>query len=91
MTEYTPYQRKVINRYYDHRDGIMLNKLQEIVTELYLAETEKQKDRLWKRADKAVKALQVPEALREHILVARRVDVLARNVRDWLEQAKTKK
>ncbi len=40
MPDYTPHQRKVIESYYDRRDEIMLTKLEETVTELFLAESE---------------------------------------------------
>jgi len=88
MTDYTPYQRKIIDRYYDHRDEIMLGKLQEIVTELYLAEGERKLDQLWKQAGKAMKALKIPQPIHDHILATRKADVLARNVRDWLDHVR---
>ena len=37
MAEYSKYQQKVIKRYYDNRDSIALQRVQELVTELYLA------------------------------------------------------
>ena len=39
--EYSKYQTDVISSYYNNLDTIMLQKLGEIVTELYLADTEK--------------------------------------------------
>ena len=88
MPDYTPHQKKIIERYYDHRDEIMLGKLQEIVTDLFLAETEKKVDQLWKRAEKAMAALKVKESVAKHLLEQRKVEPLARNVREWLEQAR---
>jgi hypothetical protein len=41
MADYTKYQQKVIQRYYDHRDGIALQRVQELVTELFLSEGKK--------------------------------------------------
>lgn len=38
MTDYTPYQQKIIKRYYDNQDSIQLQRLSELVGELYLAE-----------------------------------------------------
>jgi hypothetical protein len=38
---YTKYQQKVIERYYENRDSIALQRLQELVTELYLSEGKK--------------------------------------------------
>jgi hypothetical protein len=88
MTDYTRHQKKIIERYYDRRDEIMLGKLQEIVTELYLAESDAKRDQLWKRAEKAMKALKVPDAIVKHILAQAKPEILAKNVRQWLQDAR---
>jgi len=85
--EYSSHQRKVIQRYYDNRDVIMLQKLQELVTELYLAKDGPKEDRLWERAEKAMSNLKVKPGLMEHIMQKRSVEVLAANVQDWLKQS----
>jgi hypothetical protein len=41
MAEYSKYQQKLIQRYYDNRDDIALQRVQELVTELYLSEGKK--------------------------------------------------
>jgi hypothetical protein len=41
MAEFTKYQQKVIQRYYDNRDDIALQRVSELITELYLAEGKK--------------------------------------------------
>lgn len=41
MAEFTKYQQKLIQRYYDHRGDIALTRVQELVTELYLSEGKK--------------------------------------------------
>lgn len=87
MPDYTRHQKKIIERYYDRRDEIMLGKLQEIVTDLYLAETDAKRDQLWKRAEKAMKALKVPDTVVKHILAKAKPEVLAKNVRQWLQDA----
>ncbi len=85
MGDFTPHQRKIIERYYDRRDEIMLGRLQEIVTDLYLAERQIRLDRLWNRARKAMDTLKVPAGIVEHILTQRDPETLARNLRGWLE------
>jgi len=85
MPDYTRHQKKIIERYYDRREEIMLVKLQEIVTELYLAETDAKRDQLWKRAEKAMKALKVPEPLAQHILTQAKPEILAKNLHGWLQ------
>ncbi|MFH1109621.1 MAG: hypothetical protein V1790_10565 [Planctomycetota bacterium] len=85
MPDYTRHQKKIIERYYGRREEIMLVKLQEIVTELYLAETDAKRDQLWKRAEKAMKALKVPESVAQHILTQAKPEILAKNLRGWLQ------
>jgi ribosomal protein L29 len=87
MTDRSDYQKKVIERYYDQRDAIMLNRLQELVTELYLADSEKKREQLWKRVQAAMEKLGVKPGLMEHILARRSPETLAENVRDWLRAA----
>lgn len=41
MAEFSKYQRKVIQNYYDNRDTLALQRAQELVTELYLSEGKK--------------------------------------------------
>lgn len=84
--EYSAHQKKVIDRYYENRDTIALGRLQELVTDLYLAESQAKRDRLWEQAAKAMEALKVPPTIMRHILERRDVVVLARNVEDWLKK-----
>lgn len=83
--EYTNYQKKVISAFYEHRDELALTSLQSIVTDLFLADTDKKRARLWERAEKAMLALKVKPAIREHILSKKDVTLLAKNLQDWLK------
>ncbi|HKQ47474.1 MAG TPA: hypothetical protein VJZ71_05355 [Phycisphaerae bacterium] len=83
MPDYSPQQRKIIDRYYDNRDGIMLAKLGELVGELYLADADAKRAKLWDRVAKALKNLKVPEATAAHILKERRPELLASHLKDW--------
>ena len=87
MADHTPYQKKIINAYYDRRDQIMLEKIGALVTELVLADDQRARDRLWKRAEKAMKALKVAPSVVERILTQQDPEVLARNLRNWMEKA----
>lgn len=84
--EYSEYQKNAISQYYDNLDTIMLQKLSELVTELYLAETPAKKDRLWQRAHKAMKNLKIPPKIIEHIIAKKDAVILAKNLKDWLEK-----
>ncbi len=83
MPDYSRHQKGIIQRYYDNREKIMLERLGTIVTELFLVESDKRREALWKRAKKAMDGLKVPPKLAEHILNGRDAEILARNVRDW--------
>jgi len=86
--EYTSYQKDVISRYYENLDAIMLTRLQELVTDLYLAESDAKQDRLWDRTHKALVKLKISPAIIKHIMKTRDVEVLAKNVEDWLKRTK---
>ena len=49
MADYSPYQQKIIKRYYKNYDAIQPQRLAELTAEIYLAEGKKL-DRLWKRS-----------------------------------------
>jgi hypothetical protein len=85
--DYSEHQQNIISRYYSQLDTIMLDKLQQLVSELYLAESDAKKDRLWKRVQAAMESLKVPQPILEHIMAKRDVEVLARNLQDWLKHA----
>lgn len=91
MGDFTPHQKRIIDRYYDHRDEIALSRLEEIVTELYLAGTEKKVEQLWKRVEKAMAALKVPPKESRRILDERQPELLAKSVRAWITQARSAK
>jgi hypothetical protein len=84
--ERTEYQKSVISSYYKNLDAISLERLQGLVSKLYLADTEKKRERLWQRADKAMKNLGVPKSIAEHILEKRDAQILAKNLQDWLKK-----
>ena len=86
MAEYTRNQKKIIERYYDQRDTIMLGKLSELVTELYLADGDRQLDKLWDRVAKAMKNLKIKESTAAHILQQRSPEILATHVKDWMNR-----
>jgi hypothetical protein len=76
------HQRKIVNRYYEHRDTIMVHKLGEIVSELALADDDKARTRLWGRAEKALANMAANEVRVRKILDERDLQGLARLVND---------
>ena len=76
MADYSPYQKKIIQRYYKNLDSIGLAKLQELASEIYLAEGKK-RDRLWKQVEASLAKLSLPPKRIEHILSKRDPKLLA--------------
>lgn len=79
------YQKQIIQNYYKNRDTILLTRLQELVTDLYLAETGIARKRLWKRVEAALAKMEIPPAIKEHILQKKDVQVLAKHLEEWLK------
>ena len=70
MADHTPYQKKIIDRYYRNFDAIKHQQLSELASELYLADGKK-KDRLWQRVEESLKKLEFPEARIAHLMQVR--------------------
>jgi hypothetical protein len=64
---YTPYQQKIIKRYYDNQGAIQQQRLAELVSELYLSEGNK-RPRVWKAIASALEKLGYPAQRIEHLL-----------------------
>jgi hypothetical protein len=88
MPERSEHQKRIIKSYYRNLDGIMLAKLQDLVGQLYLAESDRKRDRLWGRVRKALVNLKIGPDLVEHIVSTRDPKVLAANVEDWLKTSR---
>ncbi len=56
---YTGYQRKVIKNFYDNKDLRLIQKLGELVSNLYVETSEKKKETGWKRIKKMFTDLKV--------------------------------
>jgi uncharacterized protein with PIN domain len=82
--EYSSYQKKVIQNYYQHKDTIVLTRLQELVTELYLAETAVKKKKLWQQVEKALDKIKLKPTAKAHILEKQDVQILAKSLEQWL-------
>ncbi|MEL6897200.1 MAG: hypothetical protein AAFP90_13935 [Planctomycetota bacterium] len=59
MPDFSRHQQKIIKNYYENRDSIALQKAQELVTELYLAEGKKL-EQCWKRMRGHLEKLTIP-------------------------------
>jgi len=67
MAKRSPYQQRVIRDYYKHQDAILIQRLGDLVTDLYLAEG-KSRVRLWKRVTTTLEKLKVPKDQVQHVV-----------------------
>ncbi len=76
--EYSAYQKKLIKRYYENREAIDLQRLQELVTEIYLAQGGKKAERYWEKVQDLLERTDgIDKGLAEAIVANRDVEALA--------------
>ena len=76
MADHTPYQKKIIKRYYDNFDAIALQKLSEAVGEIYLSEGKK-RERSWTQVFGTLERIKFPQGRIDHLRATRDLEVLA--------------
>jgi hypothetical protein len=81
MPDFTPHQQKIIKRYYDNLDTIQLQRLSELVGELYLAEGKK-KQKVWKSVGEAMLKLGLDKARVDHLLKQEKPELIAQVVKE---------
>ncbi len=79
------HQQRIIRNYYEHKDEIMLQRLGELVTDLYLAEGKK-RARLWDRVRAALKNLKIPDPQVEHLVQSDNPTLVANLLKQLLEK-----
>jgi heme oxygenase len=87
MVERTRYQEKVIRNYYENRDAISLQRLQELVTELYLAEG-KAKAKHWKNITAVLEKLKIPADRIQHLVQKDNPALVAKLVEELIAKEK---
>jgi len=83
LDDYTRHQQGIIKRYYRNLDKIQVQRLSELVTELYLAEGKK-RDKLWESATGAMKKLEVPQQRIDHLVQKKDPALLATLVKELM-------
>ncbi len=74
----TPYQQRIVRSYYRNLDQIRADRLQEIVGEIFLAGSEKKRERLWTRVAELLDRGEAPPPEVRGILERRDLEALAR-------------
>ena len=85
MAKRSNYQDRVIRNYYQNRDDIMLQRLGELVTDLFLAEG-KTKTRVWKRVAEILEKLKVPKSEIERLVRSDNPTLVANVLKKLLEK-----
>ena len=78
---YTRYQQNVIRRYYENRETLDVQRLGEIVSELYLTGPGKKADRLWAQAEKMLRRVEANGEWLKKTVKDRNVEQLAEMVK----------
>ncbi len=87
VAEYSKYQQNIIKNYYQNQGAILLQRLGEQVTELYLAEG-KARAKRWKDITKILEKLKVPAARIENLLKRDDPALVAKLLEEMLAQQK---
>ncbi|MBS0207641.1 MAG: hypothetical protein JSS27_01680 [Planctomycetes bacterium] len=87
MAERSKYQESIIRNYYKNIDAVSMQRLQELVGELYLAEG-KSRAKVWERIVGALEKLKVPASRIEHLKKADNPALLAKLVEELLAKEK---
>jgi hypothetical protein len=81
MTDFTPYQQKIIKRYYDNQGQIKHQRLAELVSELFLAKGKKL-EHAWQQAATAMQVLGISQSRIDHLLKKRQPALMAELVQE---------
>ena len=76
MPQRSRFQNKVIRNYYENRENIAIQRLQELVTELYLSEGKKRKQN-WKHVETHLAKMGVKQKTIEHLVAQDNPELVA--------------
>ena len=83
MAEHSKYQQRIIKNYYENQDAILLQKLGEHVTELYLAEG-KARVKRWQSIAAVLEKLKIPASRIKHLVETDDAALLAKLLEELL-------
>lgn len=85
MEKRSAYQDRIIRNYYQNLDAISVQRLGELVSDLYLAEG-KARERVWKRVVAALEKAKVPQSRIDHLVSSDNPALVANLVQELLEK-----
>jgi hypothetical protein len=85
MAKRTPYQERAIRNYYKNQDQILIQRLGDLVTDLYLADG-KNRAKLWKRAEEILEKFKIPPAEIQNVCQSDKPEMLANVLKRLLDE-----
>ncbi len=84
LENYSKHQQGIIKRYYENADTIQVQRLAELVTDLYLAEGKK-REKLWKSAAVVMEKIGVAQERITHLVAMQDPALVAKLVKELME------
>lgn len=81
IENFSKHQQSIIKNYYKNRDDVSLQRAQELLTELYLAEGKKL-EKAWESLFTNLERIGIPADQLEHLKKERKPELIAK----WLEK-----
>ncbi len=85
MARHSKHQQKIIKNYYDNREGIALQRVQELVTELYLSEGKK-RQRYWQQVANHLAKLGIKQSQIDHLVGQDNPELIANLVKTLMSK-----
>ena len=86
MAKHSKHQQKIIKNYYQNREAISLQRLQELITELYLSEGKK-RAKNWQSLALHLDKLGVKKPVIDHLVAQDNPELAATMVQKLLEKS----
>ena len=86
VAEHSKYQQKIIRNYYENRGAISLQRVQELVTELYLSEGKK-RERYWDQLASHLDKLGVKKSQIDHLRAQDNPELVAKVVQKLVDKS----
>jgi acetylornithine deacetylase/succinyl-diaminopimelate desuccinylase-like protein len=86
VAKYSKYQQNIIRKYYENRDSIALQRVQELVTELYLS-SGKKRAKYWEQLASHLAKLGIPSSRIEYLVAQDNPELVAKTVQQLIEKS----
>lgn len=85
MAKHSKYQQRIIKGYYENREAIALQRVQELVTELYLT-SGKKRAKHWETLAAHLSKLGVKQAQIDHLISQDNPELVAKLVKSMMDE-----